>query len=599
MSSEFPAEAYARAERVCEWNVRELVRNVYVLPRWLGDGERFWYERQHAGGTTVIEVDAAARSARELAAAPPEDAPLEGRLRSPDGRLDLLGHDGNLFIAPAGGDDVRALTTDGHPDHGYGVEPGSSLVAVTNRVTEAAVPPVARWSPDSRRILTHRLDQRDVPELHLIQSVPAGGFRPVLHSYRMPFAGDQLASAELVVIDAASGAVTGLATEPLLVEFLSPMQIGWTWWGADCNTIWFLREARGATRLALWAADADGRAAREMIVESSAGYVEPDPLLPWASAVRLVRGDTQIVWPSEQDGWRHLYLFDAATGELIRQLSSGEWLVRDVVHADDEWVWFTGLGREPDLDPYWRMLYRVRLDGGTPELLTREAADHEVSFSPSGRFFVDIASTAATAPVSRCRQADGALVLELETADLSELHRSGWRPPERFKVKAGDGRTDLYGAMFVPSDFDPGGSYPVIDSVYPGPQLIRTPIAFGVDSRRNYDEWPGQWGAQALAELGFIVIAVDPRGTPLRGRAFHQASTGRLHEYGLDDHIAAIRALAAERPWIDLDRVGIAGHSGCGDRCYCCTVSSTTTCIPRTRSRSSTRWCAPIEISSS
>jgi dipeptidyl-peptidase-4 len=238
--------------------------------------------------------------------------------------------------------------------------------------------------------------------------------------------------------------------------------------------------------------------------------------------------------------------------------------VRDVLHVDDRWVWVTGLGREPGVDPYCRIVYRVALDGGESERLTGEAADHLAAFSPSGRVFVDIASTCATATVSRLRRADGELVLTLETADLSELEELGWRPPERFAVKAADGETDIHGALFLPSRFDPDASYPVIDSVYPGPQLIRTPIAFGVDSSLSSDEWPGQWSAQALAELGFVVVAVDPRGSTLRDRAFHHAGYGLLHEYRLDDHIAAIEALAAERPWMDLERVGITGHSGGG-----------------------------------
>jgi dipeptidyl-peptidase 4 len=541
------------------------VRNASITPHWTGDGDRFWYERQETDGTTsIIEVDPAARARRELGQAPPAPAVPAGRLRSPDGRWDLTVGHGNLFIAGAGESEFRALTTDGDPDYGYAIEPGSSLVAVTNRRTGSAATPAAVWSPDSRRIVTHRLDQRNVPEQHLLEYVPPTGFRPVLHRYRMAFAGDPLATAELVVIDAESGAVTHLAADPLLVEFLSPLELGWVWWGSDASTIWFLREARGATRLALCAADAGGRFVREVIVEASNDYVEPHPLLPWPRDVRLVRGEGQVVWPSERDGWRHLYLFDAASGELVRRLTGGEWMVRDILAADDDWVWFTGLGRDPGIDPYFRIVYRVSLDGGEPQQLTGEAADHLATFSPSGGVFVDVASTASTAPVARCRRSDGGNMLGLETADLSDLEAEGWRPPERFSVKAGDGHSDLYGALFVPSDFDPGASYPVIDSIYPGPQLIRTPVAFGVAGAVNADEWPGQWSAQALAELGFVVVTVDPRGSTLRDRAFHHASVGCLEDYGLDDHIATIRALAAQRPWMDLDRVGIAGHSGGG-----------------------------------
>ncbi len=157
---------------------------------------------------------------------------------------------------------------------------------------------------------------------------------------------------------------------------------------------------------------------------------------------------------------------------------------------------------------------------------------------------------------------------ELETADVSELHAAGWRPPERFVVKAADEAadeaTEIYGALFLPSDFDPDRRYPVIDSTYPCPHVLRSQIAFGIDSAIGPDEWPGQWSAQALAELGFVVVTIDGCGSPLRQRSFRDQSTGRLHEYALEDHIAAIRSLAAVRPWMDLDRVGITGHSGGG-----------------------------------
>jgi NADPH:quinone reductase-like Zn-dependent oxidoreductase len=215
--------------------------------------------------------------------------------------------------------------------------------------------------------------QRHVPELHLLGSVAQGGFRPVLHTYRMPFAGDPLASAQPVVIDRATGSCTPLAVEPLLVEFLSPLEIGWAWWGTGARTVWFLREERGATRLALRTADVDAGASREVIVESSDTYIEPHPLLPWMNSVRFARGESLVLWPSERDGRRHLYLFDAASGEMLRRLTSGDWIVRDVLHADDEWVWFTGLGREPGGDPYRRIVYRVALDGGEPERLTSAA----------------------------------------------------------------------------------------------------------------------------------------------------------------------------------------------------------------------------------
>jgi dipeptidyl aminopeptidase/acylaminoacyl peptidase len=352
--------------------------------------------------------------------------------------------------------------------------------------------------------------------------------------------------------------------EPLPVNFYAPLELGWVWWGAGGTTVWFLREDRGARRLTLCRADTDTGAVHEVIVESSACYVETHPLLPWPSSVRMAPDDRTVVWPSERDGWRHLYLYDGRNGDLLRQLTSGEWVVRDVLRVDERWVWFTGLGREPGRDPYFRHLYRVALDGGEPELLTPEDADHAATLAPSGRYVLDTASTIAIPPVHRLRRSDGIHVADLATADLSGLEAEGWRRPERFVVTAADGQTQLYGALFFPSDFDPSNRYPVVDSIYPGPQLIRTPKSFTVDSTVGPDEWPGAWDAQALAELGFVTMTLDGRGTPLRSRELHLASYGRLGHHALDDHVAAIAALAGERPWMDRDRIGICGHSAGG-----------------------------------
>jgi dipeptidyl-peptidase 4 len=275
MEEAFPAETYVRAERFCEWSVRKLVKNVAIEPRWLGSGERFTYVRQGAHGSSHIEVDPDAGTKRELPAAPLDDGPPAGRLRSPDGRWDLRASDGNLAVALAGADDFRSLTTDGQADHGYGVAPGSNLLAVTNARAGAELPPIAVWSPDSSRILTHRLDQRQVAETYLLEYAPADGFRSILHTYRMPLAGEPTATAELVVIDREWGTITPLAGEPLLVPILSPLELGWVWWGGDGKTVWFLREARAAKRLALCVADIDARTTREVIVESSETFVEP------------------------------------------------------------------------------------------------------------------------------------------------------------------------------------------------------------------------------------------------------------------------------------------------------------------------------------
>lgn len=558
---------YERAERFCEWNVRARVRNVTVSPHWLADGDRFWFERQVEGGAEVVLVDPVAGTVEPWTPPSTEPAPPPGALRSPDGRLDLVlvGDDLGVLEVDATGRAPRRLTHDGAPDDAYGAGAQSSTTWVTQQRAEVVPTPVARWSPDGRRVVTHRLDQRQVPELHLLESSPPDSFHPRVWSYRMPLVGDPLATTALVVVDVEAGTTTAIDGAPLLVEWGSALEIGWVWWDDDGERVWFLREDRGARRLALCVADASTGAAAEVVVESSDEYVEPHPLLPWASQVRVLADGQHVLWSSERSGWRHLEVHRIGDDPTApgTALTSGEWAVREVLAVDDTWVWFTACGREPGRDPYHRHVYRVRVAGGEPELLTPEDADHACVTSPSGRYLLDTASTIDTAPVTRLRAADGTLVLEVVAADLTALHDDGWVPPERFMVTAADGRTPLHGVLYKPTDFDPSRRYPVVDAFYPGPQLIRTPKSFTVDDSAGVDAWPGPWFAQAIAELGCIVVNVDGHGTPLRSRAFHHASHGHLEDPALDDHVAALRALAADRPWMDLGRgVGAQGHSG-------------------------------------
>ena len=564
MTDDDMAARYARAERFCEWNVRASVRNVAPTPRWTGEDDRFWYRRElPSGATEAVLVDPSDGSTSVLASepAPPPAAPPE-RLRSPDGRLDLFVVDGDLWLADVATGARTRLTDDGSDLDGYGTVPQSSTTWLTAHRAGTRAAPVARWSSDSRRVLTHRLDQRRVPETPLVEMAPPDDLRPRLWTYRMPFMGDPLPTARLLVVDLeATGTptVVWLDADPLLVEFVTPIELGWVWWGRG-DDVWFLRESRGAGALTLCRAAAAG-GGRELLPAAADDYVETHPLLPWPPDVRLTPDGAHLLWPSERDGWRHLHLVDATTGDVVRQLTHGEWLVRDVLALDDRTVWFAACGREPGRDPYQRHVYRVALDGGEPELLTPEDADHSASFAPSNGCFVDVCSTPATAPVTRLRRGDGTLVAELETADLSALHAEGWTPPEPFRVTGADGTTELHGLLYLPTDFDRGRRYPVLDSWYPGPQLIRTPKSFTVDDDAGVDAWPGPWGAQALAELGCVVVTVDGRGTPLRSRAMHHATYGRIQDHAIDDHLAVVDALAADRPWMDVSRLGAQGHS--------------------------------------
>ena len=235
--------------------------------------------------------------------------------------------------------------------------------------------------------------------------------------------------------------------------------------------------------------------------------------------------------------------------------------MRDIVKIDEggRRIYFTACGREQGSDPYYRQLYRCGFDGEQPELLTPEDAEHDISFAPSGAYFIDTFSRIDQPPTCVLRAADGRLIAQLEEADVSGLLERGWRFPERYSVKARDGVTDIYGMIIRPSNYDSSRSYPVLDAIYPGPQIIRTPKAFPV-AESQY------WQDQALAELGFIVITIDGFGTPYRSRKFIDVATGAGfgEAGGLEDHVVGIKQLGQRDPSLDLDRVGIYGHSGGG-----------------------------------
>jgi len=626
-------EDYARAEQYLIWNIGKLAFNTQVIPHFIGKSDRFWYKVDTRGGKEFVLIDPAlntrqaafdqAKLAAALSAASgkayeanslpfdsidfvndgraiqfdiekarwtcdlatygctkaeaPKENP-EGESLSPDGQWAAFVKDYNLYVKPAAGGAEVQLTNDGEEYYDYGSEAEQSTSAVTVRLGGKKQPPVLLWSPDSKRIFTHRLDQRQVEPLYLLQSVPPKGFRPLLHAYRYALVGDpNLPLAELMIFDIEKKTKTALKTDPYLVLFVSPIAMKKAWWSENSQSLYFIEEERASKAARLRAADALTGETRTLIEEKGLTYVELNLNIGSAPNVCVLGDGSEIIWFSERDGWAHLYLYDGKTGALKNQITRGPWVVRDIMRVDEKnrWVYFTGGGREKGRDPYYQHLYRIRLDGSGLELLTPEDADHSVAdmlsganafglsprFSPSGRYFVDTCSRMDLTPVSLLRDADGRLVRELEKADIEPLLATGWKWPERFSVKARDGTTDLYGVIYKPSNFDPAKKYPVIDGIYPGPQMIRTPKSFGADPFSLFELSEDI----SLAELGFVVVNIDGLGTPFRSKAFHDFGYGKMEEAGgLEDHIAGIRQLAAGRPYMDISRVGIYGHSGGG-----------------------------------
>jgi dipeptidyl aminopeptidase/acylaminoacyl peptidase len=264
-----------------------------------------------------------------------------------------------------------------------------------------------------------------------------------------------------------------------------------------------------------------------------------------------------VIWFSERNNWGQLYLYDLKTGKLKQQITTGEGNVTQLLHVDEQrrLLYFLGVGKEKGRDPYFNHLYRIGFDGRRLELLTPEDANHDVSVDKSGRFFADSYSKPDVPPVAVLRDADGRMVLTLETADISQLVAAGWKPPIPITMKARDGVTDLYGLMYRPTDFDASKKYPIVNHVYPGPQT-------GSVGGRSFVASRGD--DQSLAELGFVVVEIDGMGTPWRSKKFHEAYYGDMGDNTLPDQIAAMKELAARYSWVDLDRAGIWGHSGGG-----------------------------------
>lgn len=486
---------------------------------------------------------------------------------SPDGCYTafLRGH--NLFVRSLETEKTRQLTTDGQKDYNYASRPDFYGTKTVDELQGRKPKPAILWSPDSTRILTHRLDERKVRKLPVMQYVPDGSHAPAeVRMVHYPLPGDEhVQTVEHVIlgvdgsrVDLHGGPIEIYNTDALIGPFWHNI-----WWSGDGTAVYYIRPTRGCESMQFWAADAKSGRVRQVLEEHGAKFYDQDmrmknSVLP---DVRVLERKHQFIWPSQRDGWYHLYLHDLKTGREIRPLTEGNWVVRELLGVDesDEWVYFLGGGRENGRDPYLRHLYRVRLDGSDLTLLTPEDAEHDVHLSPDCRSFVDTYSRVDQPPISVLRRTDGTLIRTLEQADVELLLQAGFVVPEPFTVKADDGETDLYGILIRPAHVEAGKRYPLIDYEYGGPQTFITPKGYTV--LRGWDR--AVYG-QALAQLGFAGMIVDGRGTPGRSKAFHDHFSRLGDAAGLIDHVAAARQLAERYPFIDIDRVGMYGFSGGG-----------------------------------
>jgi dipeptidyl-peptidase-4 len=581
-----PKELRARAERFLPARVRAQIYNPQVRPHWI-DGNHFWYRRESADGVTIMLVDAETGKAApapdpaSFTEAAPSNAP--GETRSPDGKRAAFRRGDDLWVRELTSGAERQLTFDGAPHHAYAKSPDANLTTVTLARRGITLPAGVLWSPDSSRLFASRLDERQVADLPLVQHVPdSGAARPVLHSIKVAQVGDvELPMESHLVID---GGMVWAKSGPHVAGVMTCIEKGEAWWSPDSTRVFFLDHDRHSRRLTLHELTAATGAVREVISETADTYHDVNVSVLGLCNIRVLADQDEVIWFSQRDGWAHLYLHDLRTGALKNRITQGDWVVRDLVHVDPSLrrILFLAGGVDPTVNPDYRALCSVGFDGSGFTVLTPEPHDHSIAIpakrqprdairpageigeflSPSGRYFVHTHSTLERPPVSVLRRIDGSIVAELGTASLDPALAKDWRWPEPFIAKAADGTTDLYGAIWRPTDFDPRRKYPVIDHIYPGPQRGQTPTVALADKLTDlvHATLP-----QAFAELGFIVVNVDGRGLPHRSKALHDFSYGKMRDPGsLADHVHVLQELARRHAEIDLGRVGIMGHSGGG-----------------------------------
>lgn len=572
-------------------------------PSWLRDSTRFWYRVPTARGAEFIVVDPVRSSRRplfdngRLAAAlsvagdtsfAPNQLPFRrfefvrdesaiafrvGKTRfecelatyrcakvdtlaatpswavvSPDRKWEATSRRHDIWIRrtdPGARDSIR-LTTDGEADFGYGLGAPETVMADPDQRQPSLV-----WSPDSKKIAVLKIDERGVRKYPVYSST---GTSPKLFQYPVAIPSDTIVPTyEIHVLGVeARTNVTVQGAKPILNVF------GWTGddavqWSPTSSRIYFIDAKRANQGVRLLWADAVTGASRPILADSGRTFIENANGV--ATGNWRVVNDQEVLWWSERDGWGHFYRYDLS-GRLLNQITSGPWLADRIKYVDAgaRQLYFAALGRD-SANPYYAHLMRIGLDGSGLIDLTPESGHHVTSVVPTGRYFVDIESRPDQPPVTSVRLAiDGRKTLSLEQADPSEMLALGWTPPIPFRVKARDGVTDLYGFLYVPSNLDTTRKYPVVNHVYPGPQ-VGTILSYGYNTSGEQ---------RGLAELGFVVVQVNALGTPGRSKAFHDAYYGNMGDNGIPDQIAAIQQLAGRYRFMDLDRVGVYGHSGGG-----------------------------------
>ena len=589
-------EDYNRAYELREKYNAKHVLYAGVVPHWVDQTSSFWYVRQTEKGKEYVKVDAASKkrtalfdqqkmasaltekAGREInaynlplqncrlntsldtlrfqldgkfwaysiknnrlldeGAIPPRgkerhwmevDDEKEGRpVTSPDGKWTAFIKNDNVYVREVATGKEKQLSQDGTLSNYY-----SSYI---------------QWSPDSKSVVSCRIRPVEKRYVYYVESSPADQAQPKLHKQEYAKPGDELRFKVPCIFEVESGRRLIPSTE----LFSHQYELSGPMWNADSKAITFEYNERGHKVYRVLEMSAVDGSVRTLIEEKEEKYVN------YPRIYRNYLSDgKRIIWSSERDNYNHLYLYDRATGKPLHQITKGEWYVRGVQHVDEanEVIYFSANGMKKGEDPYLIHYYKINFDGSNLVELTPEEGMHQCWYSSDYKYLVDVYSKVDQAPIAVLRDAkNGKIRMQLDKADISALLANGWKAPEVFSAKGRDGKTDMWGVIYRPSNFDPSKKYPVIEYIYSGPGDQYVPKTFS-----SYN-----WWMTSLAELGFIVIQVDGMTTSFRSKEFEEVCYKNLKDAGLPDHIAWIKAAAQKYPYMDIDRVGIFGCSAGG-----------------------------------
>jgi dipeptidyl aminopeptidase/acylaminoacyl peptidase len=413
-----------------------------------------------------------------------------------------------------------------------------------------------QWSPDSKTLTTWQTVPGDKKLVYLIQSSPPGGGRAVEHSHPYPQAGDRFTTHQLSLFDVPSHKLIKPQVEPFEHEYESPL----LHWSLDRSHITWQQEDRGHQRMRLIEVDVHTGSVRNLVDEQTKTFIwtahAEGPARYGFRIFTYLEKTDEVLHQSEKDGWRHIYLIDPKTGEN-KQVTKGPWIIRGISSVDEDkrQIWFAASGMYSGQDPYFINYGRVNFDGTGLVMLTEANGNHTIAYSPDKTYIIDTYSRADLPPVNELRRvSDGKLVCKLEESDITELLARSFKMPEVFTAKGRDDATDIWGVITRPTNFDVGKKYPVLESIYNGPQDSYVPKSFSAGGGRG-----GAYG-----QLGFIVVQCDAMGTANRSKAFHDVCWHNLGDGGFPDRIAWIKAAGVQHPEMDLTRVGIFGTSAGG-----------------------------------